>query len=232
MGDILSQRKLGLLPEGSHQRNPALGAAQLSAGFVGQLLPVAGTEVGQGVSFEMPPNVFRWIQFGRVGRQAGHDQATVGILDEVLNATAAMCGESVPDHQEASGKLPHQMAQKINDLGGADGAAIETEIESPPRDARDDGQFAPVEIERQLRGLSLGCPRARDGRAFAQSAFVHENDGSAFAAGFFFSAGHVYRFQRAMAFSSRSAARPSGFGSSTPSVPRASTRALDGSVLR
>lgn len=232
MGDILSQRKLGLLPEGSHQRNPALGAAQLSAGFVGQLLPVAGTEVGQGVSFEMPPNVFRWIQFGRVGRQAGHDQATVGILDEVLNATAAMCGESVPDHQEASGKLPHQMAQKINDLGGADGAAIETEIESPPRDARDDGQFAPVEIERQLRGLSLGCPRARDGRAFAQSTFVHENDGSAFAAGFFLV------LATCIASNGRWLSRPVrqpdllASGSSTPSVPRASTRALDGSVLR
>ena len=98
--------------------------------------------------------------------------------------------------------------------------ALETEIESPPRDARDDGQFAPVEIERQLRGLSLGCPRARDGRAFAQSTFIYENDGSAFAAGFFFSAGHVYRFQRAMAFSSRSAARPSGFWQLHPIRPK------------
>lgn len=73
ISDIMSQRKLGLLPKGSDQGNPPLGAAQLAPGFIGQMLPITRTEVGQGVAFEMPPDVFRRIQFGRVGRQAGHD---------------------------------------------------------------------------------------------------------------------------------------------------------------
>ena len=141
-------------------------------------------------------------------------------MDEVLNAAAAMRGESVPDHQKPSGKLPHQMAQEIDDLREADSAGIESEIESPPSDARDDGQFAPVEIERQLRGLPFGSPRPRDRRALAQSAFIDENDGPVFVTGFFFRAGQVYRFQRAMASSSRSAARPSGFWQLHPIRPK------------
>ena len=102
------------------------------------------------------------------------------------------------------------MAEEVDDLAGPDGAGIEAEVEAPPRDAGDHRELAPGEVELQLGRFAAGRPRAGDGGPLAQSAFIDKDDGSLVFSGLFFSAGQVWRFQRAMASSSRSTARPVG----------------------
>lgn len=206
----MSQRKLGLFPKGPDQGDAPLGAAELAPRLVREFRPVAGAEVGQGVVFEVSPNVLGRVEFRGIGRQSRHDQLAAASLDEPRDEAAAVGRQTIPDHEQLSPDLPPQMPQEIDHLGRANAAPVEPEVEAPPGDTGHHRQLAPVEREVQVRGLSTGRPRACQRRLLAQSAFVNEDNGAAFAAALFFSAGHVWRFQRAMASSSRSLARPVG----------------------
>ena len=63
-------------------------------------------------------------------------------------------------------------------------------------------------------------------RLLGQAAFVDEDDRAPFGAGLFFKAGQVLRFQVAMAASSRSSARPTGFWQLQPKRSRKTCNAV------
>ncbi len=210
MSNVWSQRKLCLLPEGSDQSGPALAAPQLSPGLPTQVGNIFGTEVGQRVAFKMAPDVFDRVEFRGVSRQACQSDAAVRSLDVPLHHPTAVDGQTVPDHQQFAGNLTAEMAQKLHRLTAFDAAAIEAKVKLPPSDARDNGEFAPSVTENQLRGLAFWGPSAHDTWALRQAAFIHKDKGSPFSQGFFFSAGQVCFFQRAIAASSRCAALPAG----------------------
>jgi len=65
----ISERQLGLLPERPHQGGAALHGAQASSGVGFQVSHVDGTPIRQLVMFQMAPDVFGGIEFGRVRRQ-------------------------------------------------------------------------------------------------------------------------------------------------------------------
>jgi hypothetical protein len=69
MDNNKSQGKLCLLPEGTDQGWPALATPQLPAGFPSQVRKISRTEVGQGMAFEMAPDVFDRIEFQGVSRK-------------------------------------------------------------------------------------------------------------------------------------------------------------------
>src|SRR5216683_3063572 len=81
------------------------------------------------------------------------------------------------------------------------------------------GKAVPVEMILQHRGLSARRPRAAAVGSLAQPALVDEDDGLARPAGFFLSWGQRYCFQRWMACSSRSSARPAGRWQLQPNCP-------------
>ena len=181
MGNVWSQRKLGLLPEGPDQSGPALCAPQLSPGLPAQVRDVSGTEVGQHVALEMAPDVFGGVEFWGVSRQACQNDVALRPLDVMLHRPTAVDGQTVPDHQQFAGNLTAEVAQKLHRLSAAfDAAAIEAEVKLPPSDTRDDGEFAPGVTENQLRGLAFGSPGPHDTRALRQATFVHKDKGSAF----------------------------------------------------
>jgi len=210
MSNVLSESQLGLFPEGAHQCGAALRSAERSSGLHGKVLPVLRAEVGQRMPFEVAPDVFGGIEFGCIGRQSCHAQTISNGGDKVSYQTTAVGGQTIPDHQQFSANLTEQAAEEVDHLRRPDGATVQTEVELPPRDTGDHGPFSPVEVKGQLRRLASGCPRPSNRRAFAQAAFVHKHYGSAFFSGLFFNAGQVYRFQWAMAASSRSWALPLG----------------------
>lgn len=210
MSDNLSQRKVCLFPEGPHQGDAALGATELAASLVSELCPIARAEVGQGMMFEMSPNVFGRVEFWSVGGESCNGQVPVGLIDELLHQAAAMGRKSIPDNEEGSADLSSQVSEEIDHLWRANTTPVEPKVEAPPCDTGHHRQFSPVERKVQLRRLPPGGPCAPQRRLLTQPAFVNEDKGAALAAGLFFSAGHVWRFQRAMAFSSRSVARPVG----------------------
>src|ERR1700678_1418854 len=210
MSNTKSQRKFRLLPEGADQSAASLTAPQVAAGFASQFRKVFRTEVGQGMAFEVAPDVFNRVEFGRVSGQTRQDDLAFCAPDVPLHGSAAMDGQTVPDHQQFTAHLAAEVAEKLCGLPAFDTAAIESKIELPPGNASDDRDFAPGMTENQLRRLAFGCPSAHDAGALRKAAFVHKDKGAAFLHGLFFSAGQVYFFQRAMASSSRWAAWPVG----------------------
>src|SRR5579864_5280639 len=166
MSNVLSQRKLCLLPESADQGGTALTAPQLSPGLPAQVGNVFGTEVGQRVAFEVTPDVFDWVEFGCISGQAGQSDVALRPLDVTLHRPAAVDCQTVPDHQQFAGNLTAEVARKLHRLPAFDAAAIEAEIKLPPGDPCNDGEFAPSVTENQLRGLADGSPGAHDTRAF------------------------------------------------------------------
>jgi transposase len=102
------------------------------------------------------------------------------------------------------------LLQELNDLRAANGPGKESEVEVPPRHPRHGRQRLPVEVILQHRRLSLRRPGAAAVRAFAQSAFVAEDDGAALFLRFFLISGQRCCFPRRILSSSRSSARPTG----------------------
>src|SRR5271156_5262942 len=143
MSNNWSQRKLRLLPEGADQGGPALTASQVSPGFPAQVAKVFRTEVGQGMAFEVTPDLFDWIEFRGVSWQVGQDQVALRPLDVPPHRPAAMHGQTVPDHQQFGGNLAAEVAEKLRRLPAFDAAAIEAKIKFPPGNAGDNGELAP-----------------------------------------------------------------------------------------
>ncbi len=167
----MEQFQFGLFPEGTDESGPALGLAERPSGLCCQVRPVGRAEIGQRVALEMPPDVLCGVQLRHVSRQPRERQAAPRAGHEVGHQAAAVGGEAVPDDEKPSPDLAQEVAEKADDLRGANAAAVESEIEPPPGHARDDGKLAPVEVERQLGRFADGCPGPGHGRLFAQAAF-------------------------------------------------------------
>src|SRR5262245_25284040 len=105
MGNIKSQRKLCLLPEGADQSWPALATSQLSARFPAQVQKIFRAEVGQRMAFEMTPDVFDRIEFRSISRKICQDDLALSVFDVASNRATAMHRQTVPDHQQLAANL-------------------------------------------------------------------------------------------------------------------------------
>src|SRR5215472_11059265 len=168
------------------------------------------TEVGQFVMFPVTPDVLHRVKLRRIARQLGDREPAILGSDEFAHQDGSMGGQSVPHHQQLAPQLPQQVAEKINYLRGANRTLIEAEIEVPPSDASCSREHFPIEMILQHRSLPARCPGPYPMRSFAQPAFIDKHDQPLFAEGFFLMRGHATRFQRRIACSSRSSARPLG----------------------
>jgi hypothetical protein len=177
---------------------------------VAQLAKVLRAEVGQLVLLPVRPQVLDWIQLRRVAGKKLHPQSPTLLADELPSQAAAMAGESVPDDQQLARNMAQQVRKKLDHLGAANGPREQPEVEVPPRHPCHRRQRLPVEVILQHRGLAARRPGAAAMWAFAQSAFVDEDDGAALFLGFFLISGQRCCFHRRILSSSRSSARPTG----------------------
>lgn len=232
MSNTVSQRELSLFPKGPDQGWPTLTAPQLTTGFLPQVGQVFRTKVRQGVPFEMPPDVLDGIELGGVRRESRKDEITGRTLDIGAHVATAMHRQSIPDHQQRSGNLAAEVTEKLHRLPAVDAPPIQTEVEFPPSDARDDREFAPRMTEHQLGCSPFGRPSAHDIGSFRQAAFVHKDEGATFL--------HRLFLARATCASSsgQSWARPVArlyrwaVGYSTPSAPAAARHGPDAGAPR
>ena len=199
-----------MLPERANQPRALAHAGQGSAGIVTELSKVPRAEVGQLMLLPVPPEVFDGVELRRIRRQVLECQAAALGSNELPDKAAAMRAQAIPDHQHGAGHVAQQMLQERDDLRTANCAGEQAEVEVPPRDPRYGRQPLPVEVVLEHRRLAPRGPGATAMRALAQSAFVDEDDRLPEARGVFFTAGQRYRFQCAIAASSRSTARPVG----------------------
>src|SRR5262249_44349373 len=101
--------------------------------MVAELDEIARTKVGQLVMLPGAPDVLHRIEFGRIGRQLLDYQPALVRGEELLDyPPLAVRRQSVPHHQQLARQVMQQMAEEVDYFRGADGAAIEPEVEIPP----------------------------------------------------------------------------------------------------
>src|SRR3954454_19115118 len=181
------------------------------------LVDGVAAQVGDLMLFEVSPDRLNWIEFRSIGRQSGNGQRSSLILQPRLDLAAAVDRCTIPDDQQRALDLTLERSQKVHDLLRANGSGKETKVELPEGQAGDDRELFPVETVLEHGRSSTQAPSTRHTRALRQTGLVYEDDGAAFAPGFFLSAGQVCRFQRAMSSSLRWVARFSGFWQEKPS---------------
>src|SRR4030081_2243656 len=119
-----------------------------------------------------------------------------------------MTGQAVPNDQQLIRQMTHQMSEELDHLRTLDGAGKEPKVKVPPRHPCHCRQSFPVEVVLQHRILSPRRPGAAAMGPLAEPALVDENYDPALIFGLFFNSGQRSFFQRWMALSSRSRARP------------------------
>jgi hypothetical protein len=159
---------------------------------------------------EMTKDVLTRIQLRCISGKVFQLDTTVLTFHKQLHHRAAMSRQSIPNNQQGAGNVPQQVSQKLDHLGSLDGSVEQAKVKVVPTDSGGHRQGLPVEMVLQHRRFSFRGPRPAAVRPLTQSAFVDEDDRATFDFGVFFSSGHRTRFQRRMAFSSRSKAFPVG----------------------
>ena len=155
-----------------------------------------------------------------LGGQELQPQSAALLAHKVPRQPAAVTAQPVPDGQQLARNVAQQMLQKLHHLRAADRAGKEAKVKIPPGHARHGRQRLPVEVVLQHRRLSFRRPGAAPMRPLTQSAFIDEDDDPPLFLGFFLISGQRFCFQRRMAASSRSRARPVGRWQLHPSCRR------------
>ena len=169
-----------MLPESGDQLWAAADIPHLAAAERAELGDVLGGEVGQPVLFEIAPDIFGGIEFGRVSRQRGGINASLEAFKVFPHAPAAVDHGPVPDDQQFAGQLSLQVFQKLDDLRTFDGSRVKLEIEIPDGDPADDRKFLPVEVKFQHRSFPARGPSAHPMRFLAEATFINEDNDSVF----------------------------------------------------
>lgn len=164
----------------------------------------------------MIPDAFVGVQLRSVRRE-GHQMKAARASEKVLHGITTMNGAVVQQHDQMPTDLPQELAQEGGDLFALDVVfvklAVQRAMESPGTDGdtRNGGDSVVAIPMMHDGGLSDRAPRFAHGRDQEEPGFVDKQDVGRQPCGVFFTAGHTERFHSAIAASSRSIARRSGF---------------------
>ena len=165
---------------------------------------------------EVIPHQLVGIEFGRIRRQAFDLQPWMAREDR-LDLGAGVDRVPIPKHDEPPTHMAQESSQENRHLDPRDVDEVEVHVQPTAvalgtdgerRDRRDLVALVAVANERRAPPR---CPRPPDRRQQEKAALVEENQVGVQASGFFLIAAHRYRFHRAIAASSRSTFRRSGF---------------------
>jgi hypothetical protein len=181
----------------------------------GEIETIVGAAVGQAGLGEVP-HLLVGIELGRVGgevleREPWHPTA------QVVNRWEAMQKQAIPQHDDGAAKMAQEVGEKRANIGLANVVMVPLVVEAealPARADRETGNHRdavaamPVAQERRLAARR---PGPEHGGREHEAGFVYEDEVGPQPYGVFFTRGQALRFQRAIACSSRSRARRSGF---------------------
>lgn len=189
-----------------------------------QILPDKLGHVG---TRQVTPEVFHWVEFRCVGRQILCGQPTYLLCDPLLNISAAVSRQPVPQqHRFPSANVPLERLQIRQDLRLLDGSRSKTQTQTDAPgcgcgdQAGDGRQPLPIERRHQDRCLPSRRPGPTHAGAFGKSTFVQKNQQRTAVACLFLILGQRHRNQRLMAYSLRSRALRSGRWQLQPNCPR------------
>jgi len=190
-----------------------------SADFVGQHVHQLGLRVRPTIgqkALEMVPDAFVGVEFRSV-RGEGHEVKPARASEEFLHRIAAMDSAVVQQHDQMTTDLTQEMAQEDGHLFALNVVLVEqavqraTEAPGTDGDPGDRGDSVVAIPMMHDGGLSDRTPGLAHGRDQEEAGFVDKDDMGRQPCGVFFTAGQTDRFQSAIATSSRSTARRSGF---------------------
>ena len=160
--------------------------------------------------FQMPPDGLGRIQFRPIAGQKFQDDASPLSRHKVPDHAAAVLPQSIPDNQQPAGDVPQQVFQKFDDLRAADRSRKQAEVEVPIRDAGRSRKRRPVNNGIAAPASVPAAPTAVSDAVARSVPFHRQRRLCAFVFGRFFTWGQRTCFQRRIAFSFRSKARPTG----------------------
>lgn len=212
--------EVGLSPASGDDGWSLLRTLELVARGRLQLAQVVGAVVGHRVTLEPCPQVFHWIEVGGVGWQIGNLNMPVQAVHVVAHKVAVMRPGAIPYHQQGLFQMSLERLEEFDKLFLLDAAFVKPKQAIGGREARDDRDVIPVEVELDDGSFSLGCPCTHTRGALADARFVDKDDQSSLSLRFFLRAGHLLRFQLRTTSSLRSIARLSGFCGLKPREPK------------
>jgi len=171
---------------------------------------VPRTKVREFMVLPMPPQELYWVQLGRIGREPLDRNPTRLLLEVFPHQVTAMTWQTVPDDHHLASQVARKVLEEVDHLWPPHRPRVEPEVEIPEGDACDGRERFPIEVILENRRVAPRCPGSHPIRPFAEPALVDKDYGFALARRVFFSNGQRSSFQRWMAFSSRSSARPLG----------------------
>lgn len=92
--------KCSLHPASSDDRRSFLRAPELVAGGGVQFGEVVGAVIGQRMTLEPSPEIFDWIQIGRVRGKESDLDMPVDRIQILAHQAAAMRPQAIPDHEQ------------------------------------------------------------------------------------------------------------------------------------
>ena len=165
--------------------------AQGGGCFPGQLPGVSHDQASDLMLFELSPEIFDRVKLRRVGRQRLNHKSLVRARHKVFDQFAAVDHGAVPKDQKWAVHMAQECAQELYYLWSLDGTWMNLKVEVPKAESGDERETLPAKGLLDDRGLPARSPSPHPMRTGAQSAFVDENDGAAFARGFFLRLGQV-----------------------------------------
>src|SRR5258706_2863566 len=213
---MTSERQFSLLPKSSDEMRSPLHGLEAIARELADFADGVEAQVGDLMFFKVGPDRLDRVQVRGIGWQLVPSKVALLLFKPSLDLAAAMGRDTVPDDQQRPLNLALERAEEFDDLFGTDGIGKEAEVELPEGQPSNRRKLLPGKAVLEYGRLPPQAPGACHVRAFAQSGFVDEDDGTAFPLGFFLSAGQVCRFQRAISASLRWVARFSGFWQEKP----------------
>lgn len=142
-------------------------------------------QIGNLIGLQVTPNAFLRIELRRVWRQKGQHDATMLCGQPLLNLSAFVRNESVPDNQQRLAYLALERVEERNDVITGECSIDESEVKALLRQRGNHRYLTPSETLAQHRRVSLGRPGARHRASLGESRFADEEDDASLAPGLF-----------------------------------------------
>ena len=204
-----------MLDAESEERLGSANAAEVARQRFHEILGAVGPGIGQRL-FEQRPDAFVGVEFGRVGRKRFEMQTGMTPKQRV-NRSALVNLSVVEEGDDVSPQMAQDISQEAADHVAVDIRVEQLTVQPQPPTLRADGDSGDgrypivavdVAVKRRLATRAPGLAHRGDQQ---KARFVEEEQVGPQPRGVFFRRGHTVRFHRAMASSSRSMARRSGF---------------------
>ena len=221
---------------GTKEREPAVGDAAAEPAprrtallqhfdhGEGELEPIIRAAVGQPGLGEIP-YLLVGIELGSVGREV-LEAKSWNPTTQLMNRRQTVEAQTIPEHDHGTAEVAQQMREKRADLDLADVVVVPLVVEPEAltdradRETGDDRDpITAIPVTHQRRLAARG-PGAEHGGREHEAGFVYEDEVGPQPKGVFFTPAQVWRFHRAIADSSRSRARRSGFWQLQPHCAR------------